>query len=115
MISSFLATALLGAAPSPALAVPCPTTTLPVPLDRWRLEVFNNRSLTGSPVEARYDAGGSGGFAFDWGSGRGSECTGVDNFGICFQRRNQSLDKEASTRLPPRRTMECGSGWTRGS
>ena len=80
MISSLLAAALLGAAPSPALAVPCPTTTLPVPLDRWRLEVFNNRSLTGSPVEARYDAGGSGGFAFDWGSGRGSECTGVDNW-----------------------------------
>jgi len=89
MISSFLATALLGAALSPPLAVPCPTTTLPVPLDRWRLEVFNNRSLTGSPVEARYDAVGSGGFAFDWGSGRGSECTGVDNFGIRFQRRIQ--------------------------
>lgn len=64
----------------------CPTATLAVPSDRWRLEIWNNRTFTGNPVERRYDAVGTGGFSFNWGSGRASNCTGNDNFAIRFTR-----------------------------
>jgi len=64
----------------------CATSPLPTPADQWKLEIFNNKALSGSAVEERYDAAGSGGFAFDWGTGRASNCTGVDNFGVRFSR-----------------------------
>lgn len=71
-----------GGSPPPT----CPTGTLAVPSDRWRLEIWNNRTFTGNPVERRYDAPGSGGFSFNWGTGRASNCTGNDNFAIRFVR-----------------------------
>lgn len=64
----------------------CPTATLAQPSDRWRLEIWNNRTFTGNPVERRYDAAGSGGFNFNWGNSRASNCTGTDNFAIRFTR-----------------------------
>jgi hypothetical protein len=64
----------------------CPTAPLATPADRWKLEVFGNKALSGSPVEQRYDAVGASGFTFDWGTGRASSCTGVDNFGVRFSR-----------------------------
>lgn len=64
----------------------CPTTDLPVPNDRWRLEIWDNRDLSGDPVEVRYDAPGSNGFRFAWGNGGPSACAGSDNFSVCFQR-----------------------------
>jgi hypothetical protein len=69
-----------------ASASACSTSVLPTPADRWKLEIFDNRALSGSPVEQRYDAPGAGGFTFDWGGGRASNCTGADNFGIRFSR-----------------------------
>jgi hypothetical protein len=65
----------------------CPNTGLSVPSDRWRLEIFNNKTLGGGTVEQRYDAVGSGGFNFNWGTGRASNCTGTDNFSIRFTRQ----------------------------
>jgi len=64
----------------------CAAGPLATPSDRWKLEIFDNKALSGSAVEQRYDAVGGGGFTFDWGSGRASNCTGVDNFGIRFSR-----------------------------
>ena len=64
----------------------CANAPLATPSDRWKLEIFGNRALTGSTVEQRYDAAGAGGFSFDWGTGRPSSCTGVDDFGIRFSR-----------------------------
>jgi hypothetical protein len=64
----------------------CPNSPLATPSDRWKLEIFGNRALTGGTAEQRYDAAGAGGFSFDWGTGRASNCTGVDNFGIRFSR-----------------------------
>ena len=65
----------------------CPTAGLGMPNDRWRLRIWNNRTFSGSPVERRYDAAGSRGFNFNWGSGRPSSCTGNDNYSIRFHRR----------------------------
>jgi PKD repeat protein len=65
----------------------CATSPLEIPADRYRLEVFNNKALSGNPVELRYDAVGSGDFLFNWGSGKASACAGVDNFGVRFLRR----------------------------
>jgi hypothetical protein len=67
-------------------ATGCANAPLATPSDRWKLEIFGNKALSGSPVEQRYDAVGVGGFSFDWGTGRPSSCTGVDNFGIRFSR-----------------------------
>jgi hypothetical protein len=67
----------------------CPSGGLATPSDRWKLEIFNNRSLSGATVEQRYDVVGTGGFTFDWGSGRASNCTANDDFGIRFSRRFQ--------------------------
>jgi len=64
----------------------CPTAALPVPADRWRMEIWNNRALAGEPVERRTDAAGPGGFAFDWGLGSASPCTGGDDFSVRFAR-----------------------------
>jgi hypothetical protein len=64
----------------------CPNAALGTPSDRWKLEIFNARDLSGGTVEQRTDAVGAGGFSFDWGTGRASNCTGVDNFGVRFSR-----------------------------
>jgi hypothetical protein len=64
----------------------CATGPLATPSDRWKLEFFDNKTLSGTAVEELYDAVGGGGFGFDWGSGRASNCAGVDNFGVRFSR-----------------------------
>ena len=64
----------------------CSAAPLSIPADRWRLEIWDNRALAGEPVERRYDAAGPGGFAFDWGPGRASDCTGTDDYSVRFAR-----------------------------
>jgi PKD repeat protein len=64
----------------------CPNAPLATPSDRWKLEIFGNKALSGTTVEQRYEAAGAGGFSFDWGTGRPSSCTGVDNFAVRFSR-----------------------------
>jgi hypothetical protein len=64
----------------------CSTAPLALPGDRWRMEIWDNPLLAGSPVERRYVAPGSGGFAFDWGGGGPSGCAGSDGFGVRFAR-----------------------------
>ncbi len=72
----------------PGAAPPtCSTAGLATPTDRWKLELWDNRSFTGAAVEQRYDAAGAGGFDFSYGSGRASLCTGSDNFAIRFSRK----------------------------
>lgn len=65
----------------------CSSTALATPSDRWKLEIWNNRSFTGAAVEQRYDAAGAGGFAFSFGTGSASTCTGGDDYAIRFSRR----------------------------
>lgn len=65
----------------------CSSAALATPSDRWKLEIWNNRSFTGSAVEQRYDAAGAGGLDFNFGAGRASMCTGSDDFAIRFSRR----------------------------
>lgn len=65
----------------------CSTTALATPSDRWKLEIFGSRALTGSPIEQRYDAPGAGGFELRFGDGGASACAGSDNFGVRFSRR----------------------------
>lgn len=65
----------------------CSTAALANPSDRWKLEIWNNRSFTGAAVEQRYDAAGDGGFSFSYGDGRASACSGSDNFAVRFSRR----------------------------
>ena len=67
----------------------CSSSPIATPTDRWKLEIFDNRDLSGSPVDVRTDAAGSGGFHFDWGGRRASDCTGNDDFSIRFSRRIQ--------------------------
>jgi hypothetical protein len=64
----------------------CPSAALPTRADRWRLEIWDNRALGGDPVERRYGDPGPDGFAFDWGGGRPSACTGDDDYGVRFTR-----------------------------
>ena len=66
----------------------CPNSPLGVPSGSWRLEIYNNRNLDGSPVERRYDPiGPDGGFAYLWGDGGPSHCTGAEEFSVRFTRR----------------------------
>ena len=65
----------------------CANDPLAVPSDRWKLEIWNNRGFAGGTVEQRYEAAGGGGFGFQWGSGRPSNCVGTDNFAVRFTRR----------------------------
>ncbi len=65
----------------------CPNSSLATPTDRWKLEIWNNKDLAGATVEQRYDAAGSGGFNFNWGTGGPSTCAGNDNFGVRFTRK----------------------------
>ncbi|MBO0720349.1 MAG: hypothetical protein J2P41_05985 [Blastocatellia bacterium] len=59
---------------------------LPVPIDRWRGEYFNNRELAGAPVMVRDD--GLGELDFDWGLGSPApECgVGADQFSVRWTR-----------------------------
>lgn len=65
----------------------CSSAALATPSDKWKLEIWNNRSFTGSAVEQRYDAAGGGGFDFAFGTGSASACTAGDNFAVRFSRR----------------------------
>jgi len=65
----------------------CGNADFPAPSDRWKLAIWNNRDLSGAPVERRTQFPGIGGFEKNWGSGRASSCTGNDNFSIRFSRR----------------------------
>jgi hypothetical protein len=64
----------------------CSTTGLSVPNDRWRLKIWDNKTLSGDPVEIRYDAPGSAGFSFQWGAGSVSPCAAPETFSVAFQR-----------------------------
>jgi hypothetical protein len=64
----------------------CSTAGLPVPNDRWRLKIWDNKTLSGDPVEIRHDAPGSNGFSFQWGTGSPSSCAAPDTFSVAFQR-----------------------------
>jgi len=64
----------------------CANNMLPTPGDRWKLEIYKNRKLSGMAVEQRYDAAGEDGFIFDWGWGAPSSCTGENNFSVRFSR-----------------------------
>lgn len=66
----------------------CSSAPLSTPSDRWKLEIWNNRSFSGPAREQRYEAARSdGGFRFDFGSGAASRCTGSDDFAVRFSRR----------------------------
>jgi PKD repeat protein len=65
----------------------CPNDSLATPTDRWKLEIWNNKGFVGPTVEQRYDAAGAGGFTFNWGSGRPSNCVGNDNYAVRFSRK----------------------------
>ncbi|UXI68643.1 PA14 domain-containing protein [Tahibacter amnicola] len=64
----------------------CSTSTLPIPSDRWRLQIWNNRQFSGAPVDVRHEAVGANGFSYNWGNGAASNCTGPDNYAIRFER-----------------------------
>lgn len=64
----------------------CSNNVLATPDDRWKLEIFKNRKLSGMTVEQRYDAEGTEGFIFDWGWGAPSSCANENNFGVRFSR-----------------------------
>ncbi len=73
-----------GSAPPPS----CSSAPLSTPSDRWKLEIWGNRGLVGSPREQRYEAARSdGGFRFDFGAGAASRCTGSDDFALRLSRR----------------------------
>src|SRR5574341_328025 len=65
----------------------CPNDSLATPTDRWKLEIWGNKGFVGPTVEQRYDAAGGGGFSFNWGSGRPSNCVGNDNYAVRFSRK----------------------------
>jgi len=66
----------------------CSNTPLSTPSDKWKLEIWNNRSFVGSTREQRYEpARADGGFDRSFGSGAASRCTGSDDFALRFSRR----------------------------
>jgi len=95
LISLFLAGGLVSAAQAA-----CANSPLPTPSDQWKLEIWNNKDLTGAPVEQRYEApapgGGGLGFGFIWGnSGTPSSCVGTENYSVRFTR-NMFFSKAAN-------------------
>jgi pimeloyl-ACP methyl ester carboxylesterase len=69
----------------------CNNSPLSVSNDQWRLEVWNNRNLSGNTVEQKYvGPNGSGGFQFDWGGGV-SACAGQSEYSTRLTR-NVYLD-----------------------
>jgi len=68
------------------IPVTCANTSIPVRNDRWRMQIYNNKTLSGDPVEWRYAYIGSGGFTSNFGGSRASDCAGNDNFSIRYRR-----------------------------
>ena len=63
----------------------CSSASLSLPNNQWRMQIYNNISLSGTPADVRYSYPGTRGFSVNWGNG-GPGCVGNDNFSIRFKR-----------------------------
>lgn len=61
---------------------------LPIRVDKWRLQFWNNRNLSGNPVRELYTTPKrDGGFLFNWGTRRPANGVNPDNFSVRFTRK----------------------------